>query len=111
MSVGEKDKKLVTKRKIETSSVAEPSSVKKPRKTDSKDVKPKKTFGKSPTKPFKKFPGAKTHVQKPLEKQNWNELKKKKKDLKVQRKKERFSDEKLYEVDLTAKKIYEKLKR
>lgn len=115
MSVGEKDKKTLTKRKSETPAVIDPSNIKKAKKIEpKKDYKGKKPF----TKPFqnKKFPGkgsaahGKGHAPAPTEKKDWNELKKKKKDLKVQRKKDRFQDEKLYEVDLSARKVYEQLK-
>lgn len=44
----------------------------------------------------------------PTEKTNWGELKQKKKDLKIQRKKNKTKD--LYDVDVKAKKIYEELK-
>lgn len=42
------------------------------------------------------------------EKTNWNELKQKKKDLKVQRRKNKSKE--LYDIDVKAKKIYEELK-
>lgn len=73
-----------------------------------KDGKPKfqKKFGK-----FNNKPGAKGKPQQPAqpaEKTNWSELKQKKKDLKIQRKKNKTKD--LYEIDVKAKKIYEELK-
>lgn len=115
MSVGEKDKKTLTKRKNETPAVLEPSNVKKAKKIEpKKDYKGKKPFAKQFQN--RKFPAkgsadhGKGNAQAPTEKQDWNELKKKKKDLKVQRKKDRFQDEKLYEVDLSARKVYEQLK-
>lgn len=63
----------------------------------------KNKFGKFPGKP-----GAKGQPQEPLEKVNWNELKAKKKDLKIQRKKNKTKE--LYDIDVQAKKIYEELK-
>lgn len=105
MSVGQKDRKSQGKRKIEGSSLSE-STVHK--KAKNLDKEPKKNFSK--TKKFEKHPSKNVHQTNPPEKQNWSELKKKKKELKVQRKKDRFSDEKLYEVDLQAKKVYEELK-
>jgi hypothetical protein len=69
--------------------------------------KTKKFGGKSFSgKPFAGKPGAKPQEQ--TEKVNWNELKAKKKDLKIQRKKNKTKD--LYDVDVKAKKIYEELK-
>lgn len=56
-----------------------------------------KMFGGKPAKP-----------QEPTEKVNWNELKAKKKDLKIQRKKNKTKE--LYDIDVKAKKIYEELK-
>jgi hypothetical protein len=57
--------------------------------------------------PGKKFDNSKS--DKPLEKPNWNDLKSKKKDLKIQRKKNRVKD--LYEISVQAKKLYEQLKQ
>lgn len=67
-----------------------------------KDGKPK--FEK---KKFEKFSRASGKFQ-PAEKTNWSELKQKKKDLKIQRKKNKTKD--LYDIDIKAKKIYEELK-
>ena len=47
-------------------------------------------------------------AQEQTEKVNWNELKAKKKDLKIQRKKNKTKE--LYDIDVKAKKIYEELK-
>lgn len=65
----------------------------------------KKKFGK-----FNGKSGAGKPQQQPqqTEKTNWSELKQKKKDLKIQRKKNKTKD--LYDVDVKAKKIYEELK-
>lgn len=85
-----------------------------------KDGKPKsgqkfdkKKVGKFQGKFQGKFngkPGAGKPHQQPeqTEKTNWGELKQKKKDLKIQRKKNKTKD--LYDVDVKAKKIYEELK-
>lgn len=99
------------KRTVETTD--KKPSVKKfkpsaPSDKPSKDGKPKfekKKFGK-----FNNKSGGKPQQQQqpPGEKPNWNELKQKKKDLKVQRKKNKTKD--LYEIDVKAKKIYEELK-
>lgn len=83
-----------------------PSTDKSPSYKGSKDGKPKfekKKFGK-----FNK--GGKPQQQQPQqgEKTNWGELKQKKKDLKIQRKKNKTKD--LYDIDVKAKKIYEELK-
>jgi hypothetical protein len=48
--------------------------------------------------------------QKPLEKPKWNELKQKKKELKITRKKSKFETSDLFDIDVKAKKIYEELK-
>jgi hypothetical protein len=119
------------KRTVETSD--KKPSVKKfkpslPSDKSSKDGKPKfdpKKSGKFNSKPGGKFNGkpggkfgkgkpagkfnGKPEQQKPLEKTNWNELKQKKKDLKIQRKKNKTKD--LYDVDVKAKKVYEELKQ
>lgn len=67
-----------------------------------KDGKPGGKFSKPGGKPYR--------AQQPSqgEKTNWSELKQKKKDLKIQRKKNKTKD--LYDVDVKAKKIYEELK-
>lgn len=77
----------------------------------SKDGKPKfekKKFGKFNNKPGAGGKDRKPQQEQPTEKTNWGELKQKKKDLKIQRKKNKTKD--LYEVDVKAKKIYEELK-
>lgn len=63
----------------------------------------KKTFGK-----FNNKNGGKPQQPQQTEKTNWVELKQKKKDLKIQRKKNKTKD--LYEIDVKAKKLYEELK-
>lgn len=83
-----------------------------------KDGKPKfekKKIGKFNNKPEGKFHNKsdgkfnkKPQQPLPTEKTNWGELKQKKKDLKIQRKKNKTRD--LYDVDVKAKKIYEELK-
>ena len=92
---------------------------------DGKKYEGKKTFdgkkyeGRKPylgKKPFdkekqfgpKKFDKNGANPQAPAEKTNWNELKQKKKDLKIQRRKNKSKD--LYDIDVKAKKIYEELK-
>lgn len=60
---------------------------------------------------FSDKPGANRKFQQQqqqTEKTDWNELKQKKKDLKIQRKKNKTKD--LYDIDIKAKKIYEELK-
>lgn len=85
-----------------------PSTDKSSSYKGNKDGKPnfdKKKFGK-----FNNKPGGKPQQQQPPqgEKTNWGELKQKKKDLKIQRKKNKTKD--LYDIDVKAKKIYEELK-
>lgn len=74
-----------------------------------------KKSGKSSSTKFDKKgksykPGKIQHQQHqtPGEKVNWIELKQKKKDLKIQRRKNKDKD--LYDIDVQAKKIYEELK-
>lgn len=80
-----------------------------PKKKFKDDDKAKATFKHDKRKFMgnKKFGNQKT--EKPLEKPNWNDLKTKKKDLKIQRKKNRVKD--LYEISVQAKKLYEQLKQ
>lgn len=73
----------------------------------------KKQSGKFNNKPGGKFSGKsggkpQQQQQQPTEKTNWVELKQKKKDLKIQRRKNKTQD--LYDIDVKAKKIYEELK-
>jgi hypothetical protein len=80
----------------------------KNKKFDGKYDKNKKFDGKyDKNKKFGK-PGAKPETQAPMEKPNWNELKAKKKDLKIQRRTNKSKE--LYDIDVQAKKIYEELK-
>lgn len=109
MSVGNKDGKSSGKRKIEGLSTAETAAHKKSKCFD-KDPKKSRVSVKKKQIPSRNFHSKVSTTTSLPEKQNWNELKKKKKELKVQRKKDKFSDLKLYEVDLQAKKIYEELK-
>lgn len=104
-------------------SINEPNSktnVKKLKKTAAPD-KTKKAFKDGPKKfekkKFGKFDhkggkfdrkGGKPQPHAPTEKTNWNELKQKKKDLKIQRRKNKSQE--LYDIDVKAKKIYEELK-
>jgi hypothetical protein len=74
----------------------------KSKKFDGKSKKFEGKFDKS-----KKFGKPQTPPA-PLEKPNWNELKSKKKDLKIQRKTNKSKE--LYDIDVQAKKIYEELK-
>ena len=80
----------------------------KPVKDGKQKFVDKKKFGKPGFKPGKKF--SKPQQPQPVqgEKTNWSELKQKKKDLKIQRKKNKTKD--LYDIDVKAKKIYEELK-
>lgn len=81
-----------------------------------KDGKPKfekKKFNNKPDGKFNKKSDGKFNKKpqqqsQPTEKTNWGELKQKKKDLKIQRRKNKTKD--LYDVDVKAKKIYEELK-
>lgn len=97
------------------------SSEKSKRPVDASDdaAAPKKKFkdGKSEgsgKKVFKgdykkKFGGKNFEKPQPEGKPNWNELKTKKRDLKIQRKKNKVKD--LYEISVQAKKLYEELKQ
>lgn len=80
-----------------------------------RDQKVKKVFTPSQSKfKGKQFPNGKTNKfskaqPQTFEKPSWNELKSKKKDLKIQRKKNKTKEN--YEVSVQAKKIYEELKQ
>lgn len=81
-----------------------------------RDQKVKKVFKPSQTKfKGKQYPNGKTNKfsKPPLStefvKQDWKEMKTKKKDLKIQRKKNKTKEN--YEVSVQAKKIYEELKQ
>lgn len=106
----------------------EKSSVKPSTTTDITKKPFKKSVGGEGKQPFKKpfkksvAGGGKQPFKKPFKKDfkqpqqpqesvktNWNELKQKKKDLKVQRRKNKSQD--LYDIDVKAKKIYEELKQ
>lgn len=98
-------------------------SVKSKRTAESsEETRPKKKFKDGDSKPGasgtskdfkKKFIGKKKFPQKNVpqtqEKPNWNDMKTKKKELKIQRKKNRVKD--LYEISVKAKKLYEELKQ
>lgn len=99
-----KDMKTLNKRKVTSSSNEDATPVKKHKKSNFTNDKNKK-FG---NKPGGKF--TPNQNQKPLEKPKWNELKQKKKELKITRKKSRFESSDLFEIDVKAKKIYEELK-
>lgn len=83
-----------------------PSTEKNPKKFE-KNGKFNKKFN-SGGKNFKKGGHPQQQQPKEGEKTNWNELKKKKKELKVQRRMNKSKE--LYDVDQEAKKIYEQLK-
>ncbi|CRL05875.1 CLUMA_CG019080, isoform A [Clunio marinus] len=104
-SIDNTDKKSNVKKLKPSESLDKTKTNSKPKfdKFSGKQKFENKKFGKGNNK-FAKKP------QQPAttEKTNWNELKQKKKDLKVQRKKNKTKD--LYEIDLKAKKIYEELK-
>lgn len=109
------------KRSVETSDKKPSFKKLKPSEPLDKSLKPKyggkpkfgdkKKFGK-PSGKFNKLGDkfSKPQQQQPPqgEKTNWSELKQKKKDLKIQRKKNKTKD--LYDIDVKAKKIYEELK-
>lgn len=102
-SIDTSDKKPATKKFKSSTSSFKPSKDGNSFNGVKSNYKGKK-FDKN--KMFGGKPGAKPQEQ--AEKVNWNELKAKKKDLKIQRKKNKASD--LYDIDVKAKKIYEELK-
>lgn len=108
MSIEKKEMKSLTKRKVSSSTTDDPAPLKKQKKSTFVSDKNKKS-GNFQNK-HKKGPFTPGNQHQKLEKPKWNELKQKKKELKITRKKSKFDSTDLFDIDVKAKKIYEELK-
>lgn len=99
---GEKDENHHSKKSKPSTFKGKPNSYDKPQKYNNSNK-----FQNSAPQKFNKFQNS-NQQNEPMEKQNWTELKKHKKELKIKRKINKSKD--MYDMDVQAKKIYEELK-